>query len=238
MRYLIGFVAVLWTWPLGAAELPARSTVDSVTVFPSGAEVRRIVRLQLSAGDHTVIIDDLPQQAVASSIRVEGKATGKLQIGAVDSRRVVVQRSDAEAQQSARADRERDPTAEGRAGAVRGANRNGRDAEDLHHSIGGAADTAFIATCCRSSPAGRGLGENPIPDRLEHERCKPGDSGCENSHSRHRPPDRRAGEGAGQPGSRGRGAHRGEGASERTVARRGLNRSALPGSKRLLDTAL
>jgi uncharacterized protein (TIGR02231 family) len=102
MRYLIGLVAVLWTWPLGAAELPARSTVDSVTVFPSGAEVRRIVRLQLSAGDHTVIIDDLPQQAVASSIRVEGKATGKLQIGAVDSRRVVVQRSDAEAQQSAR----------------------------------------------------------------------------------------------------------------------------------------
>lgn len=102
MRYLIGLVAVLWTWPLGAAELPARSTVDSVTVFPSGAEVRRIVRLQLAAGDHTVIIDDLPQQAVASSIRVEGKATGKLQIGAVDSRRVVVQRSDAEAQQSAR----------------------------------------------------------------------------------------------------------------------------------------
>lgn len=102
MRYLIGLVAVLWTWPLGAGELPARSTVDSVTVFPSGAEVRRIVRLQLAAGDHTVIIDDLPQQAVASSIRVEGKATGKLQIGAVDSRRVVVQRSDAEAQQSAR----------------------------------------------------------------------------------------------------------------------------------------
>src|SRR5690554_4681594 len=102
MRYLIGLVAVLWTWPLGAAELPARSTVDSVTVFPSGAEVRRIVRLQLAAGDHTVIIDDLPQQAVASSIRVEGQATGKLQIGAVDSRRVVVQRSDAEAQQSAR----------------------------------------------------------------------------------------------------------------------------------------
>src|SRR5690606_2591352 len=81
MRYLIGLVAVLWTWPLGAGELPARSTVDSVTVFPSGAELRRIVRLQLSAGDHTVIIDDLPQQAVASSIRVEGKATGKLQIG-------------------------------------------------------------------------------------------------------------------------------------------------------------
>src|SRR5690606_8894006 len=44
----------------------------------------------------------VPPQGVASSIRVEGKAAGKLQIGAVDSRRVVVQRSDAEAPQSAR----------------------------------------------------------------------------------------------------------------------------------------
>lgn len=102
MRNLLGLVLVLWALPLGAAELPASSTVDAVTVFPSGAEVRRIVRLQLAAGDHTIIIDDLPQQAVAGSIRVEGKATGKLQIGAVDSRRVVLQRSDAEAQQSAR----------------------------------------------------------------------------------------------------------------------------------------
>ncbi len=87
MRLVIGlalsFMAAL---PLGAAELPATSTVDAVTVFPSGAEVRRLVRLQLEAGEHTVIIKDLPQQAIASSIHVEGKATGKLEIGAVDSR--------------------------------------------------------------------------------------------------------------------------------------------------------
>lgn len=102
MRYLTGLVLVLWALPLAAAELPASSQVDAVTVFPSGAEVRRIVRLQLEAGDHTVIIADLPQQAVASSIRVEGKATGKLQISAVDSRRIMLQRSDPEAQQSAR----------------------------------------------------------------------------------------------------------------------------------------
>src|SRR5690554_6722000 len=102
MRYMFGLVLVVWALPLSAAELPATSTVDAVTVFPSGAEVRRIVRLQLAAGEHTVVIGDLPQQAIASSIRVEGKATGKLQIGAVDSRRIVLQRSDAEAQQSAR----------------------------------------------------------------------------------------------------------------------------------------
>ena len=103
MRLVIGlalsFMAAL---PLGAAELPATSTVDAVTVFPSGAEVRRLVRLQLEAGEHTVIIKDLPQQAIASSIHVEGKATGKLEIGAVDSRRIVLARAGAEAAESDR----------------------------------------------------------------------------------------------------------------------------------------
>ena len=102
MRFIAGLVLVLWASPLAAAVLPASSSVEGVTVFPSGAEVRRIVRLELVAGEHTVIIDDLPQQAVSNSIRVEGKATGKLEIGAVDSRRVVLQRSDAEAQLTAR----------------------------------------------------------------------------------------------------------------------------------------
>lgn len=98
MRLVIGLAILLVTaLPLGAAELPATSKVDAVMVFPSGAEVRRLVRLQLEAGEHTVIIKDLPQQAIASSIRVEGKATGKLEIGAVDSRRVVLQRAGAEA---------------------------------------------------------------------------------------------------------------------------------------------
>ena len=79
MRLVIGLaISLVTALPLGAAELPATSKVDAVMVFPSGAEVRRLVRLQLEAGEHTVIIKDLPQQAIASSIRVEGKATGKL----------------------------------------------------------------------------------------------------------------------------------------------------------------
>ncbi|MCL4765965.1 MAG: mucoidy inhibitor MuiA family protein [Hyphomicrobiaceae bacterium] len=103
MRLVIGAVTMLLTaMPLGAAELPATSKVDAVTVFASGAEVRRLARLRLEAGEHTVIISDLPQQAVANSIRVDGKATGKLEIGAVDSRRIVLPRAGAEAQQSER----------------------------------------------------------------------------------------------------------------------------------------
>ena len=103
MRLAFGFVMLLvLAAPLEAAEIRASSKVDAVTVFPSGAEVRRVVRLQLEAGDHTVVLSDLPQQAISNSIRVEGQATGKLEIGAVDSRRIVLERADAEASQSKR----------------------------------------------------------------------------------------------------------------------------------------
>jgi uncharacterized protein (TIGR02231 family) len=77
-----------------AAEVPALSRVDSVLVFPSGAEVRRVATLKLEGGEHTVILSDLPQQAIPASIRVEGKGTGRLEIGSVDSRRVVVSLGD------------------------------------------------------------------------------------------------------------------------------------------------
>ncbi len=103
MRLLVGFVVALCaTTSLHAAEVPASSKVDAVTVFSSGAEVRRMARVKLDAGEHTVILTDIPQQAVPSSIRVEGKATGKLEIGAVDSRRVVVPRDGADAARSER----------------------------------------------------------------------------------------------------------------------------------------
>lgn len=103
MRLGMGLVLCLaWALPLRAAEIPATSRIDAVTVFPSGAEVRRIVRVQLETGEHTVVIRDLPQQAIPSSIRVEGMATGKLEIGSVDSRRVVVERADAESQRTER----------------------------------------------------------------------------------------------------------------------------------------
>lgn len=87
------FLALLGS-PLMADELTAVSKVDAVTVFPQGAEVSRIAKLSIPKGTHTVILSDIPADAVSSSIRVEGLATGKLEIGSVDSRRLMVPRSD------------------------------------------------------------------------------------------------------------------------------------------------
>ena len=50
--------------------------------------------MKLEQGEHTLLFADLPAEAVAASIRVEGKATGGLEIGSVDTRSVSVPRGD------------------------------------------------------------------------------------------------------------------------------------------------
>jgi uncharacterized protein (TIGR02231 family) len=77
-----------------AADIKATSRIDAVLAFPSGAEVTRIGKVKVDAGNHVILFADLPARAIASSIRVEGKASAKLEIGSVDSRRMFVPRTD------------------------------------------------------------------------------------------------------------------------------------------------
>ena len=77
-----------------AADIKGTSRIDAVIVFPSGAEVTRLGKVRVEAGDHVILFADLPARAIGSSIRVEGKATAKLEIGSVDSRRLFVPRTD------------------------------------------------------------------------------------------------------------------------------------------------
>lgn len=77
-----------------AADIKGTSRIDTVTVYPSGAEVARVGKVRLDAGDHTILFTDLPARAIAGSIRIEGKATGRLEIGSVDNRRTFVSRTD------------------------------------------------------------------------------------------------------------------------------------------------
>lgn len=85
-----------------AAEVATTSRIDQVTVFPAGAEVTRLARVKVDKGEHIVVFADIPAQAVQSSIRVDGKATGKIEIGAVDTRRLGVPRNDSESERSER----------------------------------------------------------------------------------------------------------------------------------------
>jgi uncharacterized protein (TIGR02231 family) len=85
-----------------SAEVPVASKIESVTVFPSGAEATRAARLTLEKGEHVLVINDLPAEVVPASIRVDGKATAGLDIQSVDTRRRYIPRADQEALQAER----------------------------------------------------------------------------------------------------------------------------------------
>jgi uncharacterized protein (TIGR02231 family) len=72
--------------PVQAADVPASSAVDAVTVYPDGASVTRVITLDLPAGDHSAVLKDFPLTLDPSSLRVEGEAGTKLTIGAIDAK--------------------------------------------------------------------------------------------------------------------------------------------------------
>lgn len=97
MRRLAVCLVSVAAWPAVALadDIAITSRVDAVTVFPQGAEVSRVAKVKVEKGIHTVVISDVPADVDPSSIRVEGLATGKLEIGSVDSRRLMVPSTDA-----------------------------------------------------------------------------------------------------------------------------------------------
>ncbi len=90
MRHqLLSFVAVIAivaAVPAMAGEIEAGSQIDAVTVYPDGATVTRLIRLDLPAGDSTLFVGDFPLTLDPSSLRVEGEGGARLIIGAVDAR--------------------------------------------------------------------------------------------------------------------------------------------------------
>ena len=98
MRFAVVIAGVLFlAVPAQAAEVPAPSRVDAVTVFLTGAEVTRVAKVKIDKGEQTIIFNDIPASAVVGSIRVEGKATGKLEIGSVDTTRKYLARAESQA---------------------------------------------------------------------------------------------------------------------------------------------
>jgi uncharacterized protein (TIGR02231 family) len=79
-------LAALAAMPAQAANLEASSSVDTVTVYPDGASVTRIIAVDLPAGDNTVVVNDFPLGLDRASLRVEGEADAKLSIGAIDAK--------------------------------------------------------------------------------------------------------------------------------------------------------
>lgn len=69
-----------------AEDYRPNSRIDAVTVFPTGADVTRIAEVQMSAGDHQLILENLPGDIDAQSIRVAGEGGAGIEIASVDSK--------------------------------------------------------------------------------------------------------------------------------------------------------
>lgn len=88
MRAVIAATAIACALagPAWAAEIEAASKVDTVTVYPDGASVTRIAIVELPTGASTIVLKGLPATIDPASLRVAGKASGALSIGAVETR--------------------------------------------------------------------------------------------------------------------------------------------------------
>src|SRR3954447_17907651 len=76
----VSVIAIVAAVPAMAAEIETGSQVDAVTVYPDGATVTRLIRLDLPAGDTTLMARDFPLSLDPSSLRVEGEGGTRLVI--------------------------------------------------------------------------------------------------------------------------------------------------------------
>ncbi|HEY7725920.1 MAG TPA: mucoidy inhibitor MuiA family protein [Anaeromyxobacteraceae bacterium] len=71
-----------------AADVPASSRVDAVTVSLRSARVTRVARLEVPAGDVRVLLAGLPDGLLDDTVRVEGKGTAQARLFGVSVERV------------------------------------------------------------------------------------------------------------------------------------------------------
>lgn len=86
----IKFVALLLVssafTPAFADDIKTLSHIDAVTVYPQGADVIRVISVDLKPGEHTLLLEDLPGSIDPQSIRVDGAGNAGLEITSVDSK--------------------------------------------------------------------------------------------------------------------------------------------------------
>ena len=83
---LLASAAPVFAAPVFAADINAVSKIDGVVVYPGVASVTRLIEVAVPAGTHTLVVTGLPQSLNPNSLRVEGTASGQLQIGSVEMR--------------------------------------------------------------------------------------------------------------------------------------------------------
>ena len=87
---VVGLFCALWAPLALAAEFTPSSKIIAVTVFPRGADIVRETRVLLDAGDHVIVLKDLPAGLRSNSLRVEGVSQAGVEIGGLDVKTVYI----------------------------------------------------------------------------------------------------------------------------------------------------
>lgn len=81
------FIAMLAGAPGAlAADLEARGRIEAATLFPDGAEVRRVIAIEAPAGASALIVKGLPWSVDPASLRVAGEGGARLLVSSVEAR--------------------------------------------------------------------------------------------------------------------------------------------------------
>ena len=67
-------------------DVEVHSAIERATVYPDGATVTRLIRVDLARGETTLVARDFPLTLDPASLRVEGQTAARLTIGSIDAR--------------------------------------------------------------------------------------------------------------------------------------------------------
>jgi uncharacterized protein (TIGR02231 family) len=85
---VLSVCTALYIAPTFAADVDADSRVTAATVYGGLAMVTRTATVNITPGDHTVVITGLPAGLVPNTLRAEGTATAPVTLGAVQSKMI------------------------------------------------------------------------------------------------------------------------------------------------------
>src|SRR4051812_30865970 len=97
MRHVLAIAFVLATAPAFAADLPVGSKIDTVTVYPDGATVTRIIDFDAPQGDTTLVARDFPLSLDQASLRLDASAAPGMSIAGIDARQVFIDQPEPDA---------------------------------------------------------------------------------------------------------------------------------------------
>lgn len=90
------FIALLLCAPLASlaetAPVPAKSRIETVTVFSDRAQVTRSATVNLKKGNNVVAFENLPRLMVDDSLRAEGKGAGRARIAGITVKDVFLEK--------------------------------------------------------------------------------------------------------------------------------------------------